>query len=209
MGSDPARAITMQEGTAGYPVSMLYLASQSPRRAELLARLGPAFELLALDVPEIRSPDETAQAYVRRVSAEKARAGLAELGTHPDAVVLSADTEVILDGDVFGKPADAADAAAMLRRLSGRTHEVLSVVTAAAAGRETQVESRSEVTFAPLAEADIAAYVASGEPMGKAGAYAIQGPGERFVAHLSGSHSGVMGLPMHETWILLREFGVL
>lgn len=210
MGSDPARAVTMQEGTAGYPVSMLYLASQSPRRAELLARLGPAFEPLALDVPEIRSPDETAQAYVRRVSAEKARAGLAKLGPHPaGAVVLSADTEVILDGEVFGKPADAADAAAMLRRLSGRTHEVLSVVTVAAAGREMQVESRSEVTFAPLAEADIAAYVASGEPMGKAGAYAIQGQGERFVAHLSGSHSGVMGLPMHETWTLLREFGVL
>ena len=209
MGSDPARAVTMQEGTAGYPVSMLYLASQSPRRAELLARLGPAFEPLALDVPEVRSPDETAQDYVRRVSAEKARAGLVELGPHPDAVVLSADTEVILDGEVFGKPADAADAAAMLRRLSGRTHEVLSVVTVAAAGREAQVESRSEVTFAPLAEADIAAYVASGEPMGKAGAYGIQGPGERFVAHLSGSHSGVMGLPMHETWTLLREFGVL
>ncbi len=189
---------------------MLYLASQSPRRAELLVRLGPAFEPLTLDVPEIRSPDETAQAYVRRVSAEKARAGLARLGRHPaDAVVLSADTEVILDGEVFGKPADAADAAAMLRRLSGRTHEVLSVVTVAAAGREMQVESRSEVTFAPLAEADIAAYVASGEPMGKAGAYAIQGQGERFVAHLSGSHSGVMGLPMHETWTLLREFGVL
>ena len=200
----------MQRGTAGYPVNMLYLASQSPRRAELLARLGPAFEPLALDVPEVRSPDETAQDYVRRVSAEKARAGLVELGPHPDAVVLSADTEVILDGEVFGKPADAADAAAMLRRLSGRTHEVLSVVTvAAAAGREAQVESRSEVTFAPLAEADIAAYVASDEPMGKAGAYAIQGPGERFVAHLSGSHSGVMGLPMHETWTLLREFGVL
>lgn len=200
----------MQRGTAGYPVSMLYLASQSPRRAELLARLGPAFEPLALDVPEVRSPGETAQDYVRRVSAEKARAGLVELGPHPDAVVLSADTEVILDGEVFGKPADAADAAAMLRRLSGRTHEVLSVVTvAAAAGREAQVESRSEVTFAPLAEADIAAYVASDEPMGKAGAYAIQGQGERFVAHLSGSHSGVMGLPMHETWTLLREFGVL
>ena len=199
----------MQRGTAGYPVSMLYLASQSPRRAELLARLGPAFEPLALDVPEVRSPGEPAQDYVRRVSAEKARAGLVELGPHPDAVVLSADTEVILDGEVFGKPADAADAAAMLRRLSGRTHEVLSVVTVAAAGREAQVESRSEVTFAPLAEADIAAYVASDEPMGKAGAYAIQGPGERFVAHLSGSHSGVMGLPMHETWTLLREFGVL
>ncbi len=209
MGSDPARAITIQEGTAGYPVSMLYLASQSPRRAELLARLGPAFEPLALDVPEIRSPDETAQAYVRRVSAEKARAGWDKVRHRPGAVVLSADTEVILDGDVFGKPADAADAAAMLRRLSGRTHEVLSVVTAAMEGRQTQVESRSDVTFAPLDEADIAAYVASGEPMGKAGAYAIQGPGERFVAHLSGSHSGVMGLPMHETWTLLREFGVL
>lgn len=199
----------MQRGMAGYPVSMLYLASQSPRRAELLARLGPAFEPLALDVPEVRSPGETAQDYVRRVSAEKARAGLVKLGPHPDAVVLSADTEVILDGEVFGKPADAADAAAMLRRLSGRTHEVLSVVTVAAAGREAQVESRSEVTFTPLAEADIAAYVASDEPMGKAGAYAIQGQGERFVAHLSGSHSGVMGLPMHETWTLLREFGVL
>ena len=102
MGSDPARAITIQEGTAGYPVSMLYLASQSPRRADLLARLGPAFEPLALDVPEIRAPGETAQDYVRRVSVEKVRAGWDKVRHRPGAVVLSADTEVILDGDVFG-----------------------------------------------------------------------------------------------------------
>ena len=125
----------------------------------------------------------------------------------PGALVLGADTEVILDDEVFGKPRDADDAAAMLRRLSGRTHEVVSAVSVVSAGREAQAVSRSWVSFAVLGDDEIAAYVASGEPMGRAGAYAIQGGAERFVTRLDGSFSGVMGLPLHETWTLLREFG--
>ena len=188
---------------------MLYLASQSPRRAELLTRLGVSFGRIDLDIPEQRQPNEPATDYVRRVAREKAGAGLLKVVATPGAVVLGADTEVILEDEVFGKPVDAADAEAMLRRLSGRTHQAVSAVSVVSASRESQALVITDVSFAELDEADIAAYVASGEPMGKAGAYAIQGPGERFVAHLSGSHSGVMGLPMHETWTLLREFGVL
>jgi septum formation protein len=186
---------------------MLYLASKSPRRAELLTRLGQRFGLLDLDVPEHRQPGEPAQEYVRRVAREKAGAGLLKVLATPDAWVLGADTEVILDDEVFGKPRDAADAAAMLRRLSGRTHQVISAVSLVSASREAQAVSVSEVTFAPLDDKDIAAYVASGEPMGKAGAYGIQGAAEQFVSHLSGSFSGVMGLPLYETVQLLRQFG--
>jgi septum formation protein len=187
---------------------MLYLASQSPRRAELLTRLGLRFGVLALDLPEHRQPNEPAEEYVRRVAREKAGAGLLQVMGNADAVVLGADTEVILDDEVFGKPRDAADAAAMLRRLSGRTHRTVSAVSVVSAAREAQTVSVSEVRFAELSEQDIAAYVASGEPMGRAGAYAIQGGAERFVRHLSGSYSGVMGLPLYETAQLLRQFGI-
>lgn len=187
---------------------MLYLASQSPRRRELLATIGQAFTVVDVDVPELRAPDESAEDYVSRVARDKARAGLAALAAVPDAVVLGADTEVVLDGEVFGKPADAAQAAAMLQRLSGRTHRVLSAVWCVAAGREAHRFSQTEVSFAALAGSDIAAYVASGEWRGKAGAYAIQGRAAAFVPHLSGSYSGVMGLPLHETAELLRVFGL-
>ena len=187
---------------------MLYLASKSPRRAELLTRLGLRFGVLDLDIPEHRQPNEAAEEYVRRVAREKAGAGLLTVMAVANAVVLGADTEVILDDDVFGKPADAADAAAMLRRLSGRVHRVVSAVSVVSAAREAQAVSVSEVEFAELDEVEIAAYVASGDPMGKAGAYAIQGGAERFVRHLSGSFSGVMGLPLFETSRLLKEFGV-
>jgi septum formation protein len=127
----------------------------------------------------------------------------------PAAVVLGADTEVILDDEVFGKPADAADAAAMLRRLSARTHEVVTAVSVVSAGRELQAVSRSQVTVAELDDGDIAGYLASGEWQGKAGAYAIQGRFEAHIVHLSGSYSGVMGLPLHQTVGLLRQFGLL
>ena len=187
---------------------MLHLASQSPRRAELLARLGVDFGILELDIPEHRQPGEPAEDYVRRVAREKAGAGLLKVVAVPGAVVLGGDTEVVLDDEVFGKPRDAADASAMLGRLSGRTHQVISAVSLVSAAREAQVVSISEVRFARLDEADIAAYVASGEPMGRAGAYAIQGGAERFVEHLSGSFSGVMGLPLYQTAQLLRDFGV-
>lgn len=189
---------------------MLYLASQSPRRRELLAQLGATFSVVDVEVPEQRGADESPQDYIHRVARDKARAGLAlvdakDLG---GVVVLGADTEVVLDGDVFGKPSNTADAAAMLRRLSGRTHEVISAVWLVEASRELSDICISQVRFATLDEATIAAYVGSDEPFGKAGAYAIQGRGAALIEHLEGSYSGVMGLPVFETARLLRNFDV-
>lgn len=187
---------------------MLYLASQSPRRAELLTRLGLSFGRIDLDIPEHRQPNEPATDYVRRVAREKAGAGLLKVVATPGAVVLGADTEVILGDEVFGKPVDTADAVAMLRRLSGRTHKAVSAVSVVSASREAQALVVTEVSFAELGEDEIAAYVASGEAMGKAGAYGIQGRAEQFVTRLAGSYSAVMGLPLHETSKLLRDFGI-
>jgi septum formation protein len=186
---------------------MLYLASQSPRRRQLLEQLGAHFAVLEVDVPEHRMPDEMPQAYVSRVARDKALAGFRLAGAE-GAVVLGADTEVVLDDDVFGKPADAQAAATMLTRLSGRTHAVISAVWLVATGREQSAVSVSQVRFSVLDDATIAAYVATGEPFGKAGAYAIQGRGGVLVEYLEGSYSGVMGLPVFETARLLREFQV-
>ena len=188
---------------------MLHLASRSPRRAELLGRLGLDFGIIDLDLPERQGAEEPAAEYVRRVAREKAGAGLLQVVAVPGALVLGADTEVILDGVVFGKPADAADAAVMLRKLAGCMHEVITAVSVVSAGCEAQAVSTSQVTFAEMDDADIDAYLATGEWDGKAGAYAIQGRAQAFIAHLSGSYSGVMGLPLFETAQLLRQFGLL
>jgi septum formation protein len=187
---------------------MLYLASQSPRRRELLAQLGLDFGLLEVDVPEVRVAGEPPEDYVRRVAREKAGAGLLKVVTIPAALVIGADTEVVLDDEVFGKPADAGEAVQMLRRLSGRSHRVISSVVVLSGSREAQATSLSEVRFAPLSDQEIADYVASGEWFGKAGGYAIQGQAAGFVPHLAGSYSSVMGLPLFETRQLLRGFGV-
>ena len=187
---------------------MLYLASKSPRRQALLEQVGLSPALLDVDVPEVRQTGEPALDYVNRVAREKAGAGLLQVVGVPQARVLAADTEVILDDAVFGKPADAADAARMLRALAGRTHVVATVVWLVHAGGEASVRALSEVTFTPLSDAAIDAYLASREWQGKAGAYAIQGRAAAFVAHLSGSYSGVMGLPLCETVSLLRAHGV-
>jgi len=189
-------------------VAMIFLASQSPRRRELLRSLGYDFSILDVDVPEVREPGEPPEDYVSRVAREKAAAGLMQVVAVPNAVVIGADTEVVLGDEVFGKPADAADAAAMLRRLSGRAHRAISTVWCVSASREEHATSESLVEFMPLDDADIAAYVASGEAFGKAGAYGIQGRAAAFVARLDGSHSGVMGLPLHETAALLKRFGL-
>lgn len=184
---------------------MLHLASQSPRRRQLLQQLGVDFAVLDVDVPEERAVDETPRAYVSRVARDKARAGLARLNHATDALVLGADTEVVLEDEVFGKPRHADDAAAMLRRLSGRTHAVISSVWLVGVEREQFETCISQVRFANLDESIIAAYVATGESFGKAGAYAIQGRGAALIAHLQGSYSGVMGLPLFETARLLRN----
>lgn len=188
---------------------MLYLASQSPRRRELLEQLGATFSVLSVNVLELPAAGEAPQAYVERVACDKARAGLASLpaGDRAGALVLGSDTEVVLDGEVFGKPRDADDAAAMLGRLGGRTHEVISAVWLVADDRALSDVCISQVRFTTLDAATIAAYVATGEPFGKAGGYAIQGRGAALVEHLQGSYSGVMGLPLFETSRLLREFG--
>ena len=188
---------------------MLYLASQSPRRKELLAQLDVPFGLLDVDVPEQRLPGEPPETYVSRVAREKAGAGLLKVVASPGAVVLGADTEVVLDDDVFGKPADADEALRMLARLSGQTHRVISTVWLVDAGREQSATCITQVRFDTLSPAQAQAYVATGECFGKAGAYAIQGRAAAFVSHLSGSHSGVMGLPLHETARLLRGFGLI
>lgn len=183
----------------------LFLASRSPRRAELLRQIGLAFEVIELDLAEVPLPGEAAGDYVRRLAREKAGAGLLQVAAVPGAVVIGADTEVVLDGDIFGKPADAAEAAAMLARLSGREHQVYSAVAVVSAAREAEALSASRVSFATLSPAAIADYVASGEAFGKAGAYGIQGRAAAFVRHLAGSYSGVMGLPLHETVALLAQ----
>lgn len=187
---------------------MLYLASQSPRRRQLLEQVAIRFDTVDVEVPEIRAPGEPPADYVSRVAREKAGAGLLKLAGVVDAVVLGADTEVVLGDEVFGKPVDAAHAADMLRRLSGRAHQAISAVWCVSAGREERALSVSEVVFAPLSESAIAAYVASGEPIGRAGAYAIQGRAAAFISRLAGSYSGVMGLPLFETVELLRGYGI-
>ena len=187
---------------------MLHLASKSPRRRELLSMLGLDFGILDLDLPETPAPDEPPEDYVRRVAREKAGAGLLRMAGQPQAVVLGADTEVVLDGRIFGKPVDADDAAAMLRTLSGHTHEVISAISMVSAGRELHAVSVSLVTFAALDDDAVSAYLDAGEWVGKAGAYAIQGLAQCFISRLSGSYSGVMGLPLHETTQLLRQFGL-
>jgi septum formation protein len=145
---------------------------------------------------------------VNRVAREKAGAGLLQLAGKAQAIVLGADTDVVIDGDVLGKPADAEQAADLLRRLSGRTHQVHTAVWVVTAGREQSALVSTDVRFAALSEAEITAYIATGEPFGKAGAYAVQGRAAAFIAGITGSYSGVMGLPLHETAVLLRNFGV-
>lgn len=187
---------------------MLYLASRSPRRRELLARLGLDFSVLELDVPEQRRDAESPRAYVARVAREKALAGLALVAAQPDALVLGCDTEVVLADTVFGKPCDHADAITMLERLSGVEHQVISAICVLSASREEHAVAVSTVRFATLPRPLITAYVDSGEPFGKAGGYAIQGLAEAFVQRLDGSYSGVMGLPLHQTAQVLAAFGL-
>ncbi len=187
----------------------IYLASASPRRQELLRQLGLEFEAIPSRLDEVPQPGERPQDYVVRVARDKARhvtRRIREQGLTPHPV-LGADTEVVLDGEILGKPRDRAHGLDMLRRLAGRTHEVLSGLCVLHAGREQTALSVSRVTFRPLAAAEIAAYWDTGEPADKAGAYAIQGRAAAFVERLEGSYSGVMGLPLYELAGILRELG--
>ncbi|MDH5469802.1 MAG: Maf family nucleotide pyrophosphatase [Gammaproteobacteria bacterium] len=187
--------------------AVICLASRSPRRRELLHQIGVDFDVIDVDVDEQRGPQESAEAFVARVALDKARAGRSALPAGSPMPVLGADTAVVIDDEVLGKPRDGADAARMLSLLSGRTHRVLTAV-ALVAGRETVCVSTSNVTFRTLGDAECAAYWASGEPADKAGAYAIQGLAAVFISRLEGSYSGVMGLPLYETATLLQESGI-
>lgn len=187
----------------------LFLATASPRRRELLTQAGVAFEVIGgVTVDESPQPGESAAALVQRLALAKARAGMAVLATRRSgpvaARVLGADTEVVLDGRIFGKPLSEADCIAMLGALSGRVHEVLSGVALVEAGRERVVVSTSRVSFRRLTPAEAGAYWATGEPGDKAGGYAIQGRAAAFVERIEGSYSGVVGLPLFETLELLH-----
>ncbi|RMX05020.1 septum formation inhibitor Maf [Corticibacter populi] len=194
----------------------IYLASQSPRRSQLLTQIGVAHTLLlpdpASDIAEDPEaledvlPGESPDAYVQRVTLRKLDAAQqrALRRALPPAPILCADTTVELGGQILGKPADATEARTMLERLSGSTHRVLTAVAVAHAGQVRQALSVSEVRFAPLSTAEVRHYLVSGEWQGKAGGYGIQGLAAAFAAHISGSHSGIMGLPLHETWQLLQ-----
>jgi septum formation protein len=193
----------------------IYLASQSPRRAQLLGQLGVRHELLLATAEEDAESleavlaGESPTAYVQRVTALKLDAAVRrrERRGLPAAPILCADTTVAIARTILGKPEDGADAARMLASLAGRTHRVMTAIALQHGDRRLAALNVSHVRFAPIGPARIAAYVASGEPLGKAGAYGIQGRAAAFIEHISGSHSGIMGLPMFETAELLRQAG--
>ena len=193
----------------------IYLASQSPRRRQLLEQLGVQHELLLPDAEEdaealeIVLPNEAPGAYVRRVTQLKLDAALQRLERRglPPAPVLCSDTTVAMGRTIYGKPMDPADATRILFELSGKTHRVLTAIALGTALQREQAVCESRVTFAAMSAQQIQTYVASEEPMGKAGAYAVQGRAAAFISHMAGSYSGIMGLPMFETAQLLRSFG--
>jgi septum formation protein len=186
----------------------IYLASASPRRRELLGQIGMRYELLRVDIPEVRDSAESPEEYVLRVALAKARAGRARLVAGNTTPVLGADTEVVINGEVLGKPRDRDEAIAMLQRLAGREHLVLSAVAVVSGEEERSRLSVSHVRFRPIGDDEALAYWHTGEPADKAGGYAIQGRAALFIERLEGSYSGVMGLPLFETAQLLESFGL-
>ena len=194
----------------------IYLASQSPRRRHLLEQLGVGYELLLPDPDEDSEaleevhPGEAPARYVLRVTALKLDAAVARMKRRgvPPAPVLCSDTTVAMGRTIYGKPVDARDATRMLRELSGHTHRVLTAVAVQAGRRRAEVLSASRVSFAEMSPAEIRAYVESGEPMGKAGAYAVQGRAAAHIRRIDGSYTGIMGLPLHETAGLLKGLGL-
>jgi septum formation protein len=186
---------------------MVYLASASPRRRELLTQIGVSYQVVAATVDETWHTHEAPELYVLRLALLKARAGRAGISAADPHPVLGADTAVVLGGEVLGKPRDQAEGIAMLRRLSGNTHHVYTGVALVGAQEATRL-SVSAVTFRDMSLEECAGYWQTGEPIDKAGAYAIQGRGAIFISRIEGSYSGVMGLPLFETAELLRESGI-
>jgi len=186
----------------------IILASASPRRRELLQQIGVQFHVMVSNTEELPAPGEAAMDYVRRVAVAKARAVWQRLAPAEQYPVLGADTEVVLDGAILGKPADRKSGLAMFERLSGRSHEVLSAVALVYGDSESVRVSRSVVSFRTTTAQEREAYWNTGEPRDKAGGYAVQGLAAVFISRLDGSYSGVMGLPIFETAELLGEFGI-
>lgn len=189
------------------PAPSLILASASPRRRALLAQLGLHFTVLEQDIDESRRAGESPADYVQRMAREKAASARRAI-QQDDCIIIGADTSVVLDDRVMGKPRDELDARRMLLQLSGREHAVLSAVTVSSAVASETALSESRVAFRDISPMEAAAYWATGEPVGKAGGYAIQGLAAVFIRQLSGSYSGVMGLPLFETAQLLQLFGI-
>lgn len=197
--------------------ALIYLASQSPRRSQLLDQIGVPHTLLLpspqedAEALEVVQRGETPLHYVQRVTALKLDAAVLRLTSRglPAAPVLCSDTTVALGREILGKPTDAADAVRMLQALSGQTHRVLTAVAVQSGRQRRAAVSVSRVTFARMSRAQIKAYVDSGEPMGKAGAYGVQGRAAAHIERIQGSYSGIMGLPVHETAVLLRSFGMV
>lgn len=190
-------------------MDLIYLASGSPRRQKLLRQLGIRFEVISPEVVEEPHDREPAHAYVARLARAKARYGAALVREQkrPERPVLGADTEVVLDGEILGKPADRAHGLALLRRLSGRTHEVLTAISLLHHDAVHEALAESRVTFTTLSEAEIERYWATGEPADKAGGYAVQGRAAAFIARVEGSYSGIVGLPLFELAQLLKRIG--
>jgi septum formation protein len=189
---------------------VVILASASPRRQELLRQIGVSFQTVEPDVDETPGHNESADAFVLRLALEKARVGLRMVRERDlnGAPVLGADTCIVFDGEILGKPDDREHGIAMLTRLAGRSHEVLTGVALVDDGREQQVISRSRVTFAHLSPDEIAAYWDTGEPADKAGAYAVQGRAATFIERIEGSYSGIVGLPLFEVAHMLKNLGM-
>lgn len=200
----------MRQGTGQGDVVMkqLYLASGSPRRRELLTQIGVPFSAISADIDETPLIHESPSAYVERLARGKAVAGRSAVLSAAECCVLGADTAVVLDGKILGKPVDEADACAMLMMLSGREHEVLTAIALLDGERCESRVVRSQVRFRNISPEEAAAYWVSGEPRDKAGGYGIQGLGAVFVAQLDGSYSAVVGLPLCETAELLGHFGI-
>jgi septum formation protein len=196
--------------------SFVYLASQSPRRRQLLEQLGVRYELLLPDTDEdaealeVMLENEAPASYVKRVTALKLDAAVVRLKRRklPTAPVLCSDTTVAMNRTIYGKPENAEDAVRMLTELSGKTHRVLTAIAVQSGRKRFEALSTSRVRFEAMTAAQIRSYVATGEPMGKAGAYAIQGRVAQYIGHISGSYSGIMGLPLRETALMLRSAGI-
>ena len=190
---------------AGGAAPRVILASQSPRRRELLTLVGLAHEVMPADINEDVRAGEDPAAYTERLAREKAAVIAAR---HPEAIVIAADTTVVVDGEILGKPTDVADARAMIRRLAGRSHTVLTAIAVARGGNEVSAVESVGVTFRALTDDEIARYVATGEPMDKAGAYGIQGWGATIVERVDGDYFSVMGLGLRRLVALFAELGV-